>query len=342
MTPLASVIIVGYNGARFVDSCLSALLDQSWPPERYEIIYADNGSAESPLPAIQARYPGVRCRQFERNLGFAAGNNQALTEARADILLFLNQDTVVHHAWVAEMVNVLRDQPDLGAVYANQILPADPEFAAADRYGPPQRANVWQLTWGGYARCLSRPPQTTLVPTPCLSGGAFGMRRAVLARLETLFDADYGSYGEDIDLGLRLQLGGYGVALAPQAVVFHATGSGLHNPSASVAPFVAMRTALRVMRNRWLTYYKVMDSAEFLLFFPCLLLGAPGKAWQWRVAWPLRLAAALAFIPLNLLALLQALRALPGYRAQRRRLQAQRRAPRFWLMRRLVTQRRDV
>lgn len=336
MEPRASVIIVGYNGRRYIDSCLSAVLDQSWSAAQYEVIYVDNGSADSPIPDIQTRYPAVRTIQLAHNLGFAAGNNQATTYARGDVLLFLNQDTVAHYQWVEQMVAALSTDDQLGAVYANQIMPVDPEFAATDRHSPPQRANLWQLSPAGYARRLSYPPDQNLKPALALSGGAFGLRRATLACLEYLFDAAYGSYGEDTDLGLRLQLSGYGVALAPQAVVFHATGSGLHNPGGEWQLIMAMRMALRVTRNRVVTYFKVLDAAEFLLFLPALLLGAPAKAWQWRVAWPWRVAAVLAFIPLTALGWLWALLTLPAYRAQRRRLQAQRRAPRFWLQRRLA------
>lgn len=337
MNPSVSVIIVGYNGRRYVDSCLSAVLDQSWPAQEYEVLYVDNGSADSPIADIQACYPGVRTIQLNHNLGFAAGNNQAATYARGDILLFLNQDTVAHYGWVAQMVTALHEAAGLGAVYANQIMPVNAEFAAADRYAPPQRANLWQLSPAGYAQCIGGPPGNQLQPSLALSGGAFGMRRATLNRLAYLFDATYGSYGEDIDLGLRLQLLGYGVALAPQAVVFHATGSGLHNTAGTRPALSAGRIAWRATCNRVVTYYKVLDSAEFLLFLPILLLGAPAKAWQWRVGWPWRVAAVLAFIPVTWLGWLWALIRLPAYRAQRQRLQAQRRAPRFWLHRQLAT-----
>ena len=40
----ASVVILGYNGLRYLDACLSSVLDQDMRREEYEVIFADNAS----------------------------------------------------------------------------------------------------------------------------------------------------------------------------------------------------------------------------------------------------------------------------------------------------------
>ncbi len=307
MDYLASVIIVGHNGQAYLDACLASLLDQTLPPAAYEIIYADNGSAVSPIPALQARYPTVRYLAFERNLGFAAGNNRAVAAARGEYLVFLNQDTIAHRDALHALIAPLQADISLGAVYANQIMPADPEFGRLDRLGQPEWAYWLTLSPLGYTVRRRRPATEALQPARFVSGGAFALPRRVLRQVGFLFVADFGAYGEDLELGLRLQRHGYRLALAPQAVVYHATNSPMYNPQRGLRP-ADWRLAVQVTRNRWLAFYRHMGRIEFLLYAPLLAAGAPLKALQLQRPWPVRLAAALAWTALLPIAALDAIR----------------------------------
>ena len=39
---IASIIVLAYNDRKYLDACLSSLLDQDMPPNSYEVIFADN------------------------------------------------------------------------------------------------------------------------------------------------------------------------------------------------------------------------------------------------------------------------------------------------------------
>jgi GT2 family glycosyltransferase len=110
-TITASVIVLGYNGKDFLAECLASILDQSYPAEDYEVIYADNASIDGSADLVAERFPSVRMVRFERNLGFAEGNNRAAELARGRYLVFLNQDTVVHRHWLTEMVAAMGNDP---------------------------------------------------------------------------------------------------------------------------------------------------------------------------------------------------------------------------------------
>lgn len=304
---LASVIIVGHNGQAYLDACLASLLDQTLPPAAYEIIYADNGSDPSPIPDLQRRYPTVRYLAFERNLGFAAGNNRAAAAAHGAYLIFLNQDTVAHRDALRALLAPLQTHAQLGGVYANQIMPADPEFTHQDRLGRPAYAYWLTLSRLGYTVRRRRPATEALIPALFLSGGAFAIPRRVLAELGFLFEADFGAYAEDLELGLRLLRRGWRLALAPQAVVYHATQSPLHNPQRGLRP-ADWRLTIQVTRNRWLAFYRNLGRLEFWLYAPWLAAGAPLKALQLPRPWPVRLAAALAWAALLPLAAVETVR----------------------------------
>jgi GT2 family glycosyltransferase len=68
--PKVTVIIVNWNGERFLDRCLSALLAQTVEP--HEIILVDNASSDGSLDLVR-RFPSVRLLAQDRNLGFARG-----------------------------------------------------------------------------------------------------------------------------------------------------------------------------------------------------------------------------------------------------------------------------
>jgi len=81
MRDKVSVIIVNWNGKRYLERCLAALVNQTVRP--HEIILVDNASTDSSLE-IAHRFPLVRLIALNQNTGFARGNNLAIKAASAD------------------------------------------------------------------------------------------------------------------------------------------------------------------------------------------------------------------------------------------------------------------
>ncbi|MCP4362236.1 MAG: glycosyltransferase, partial [Chloroflexi bacterium] len=115
---IASVIILGYNGKDFLEACLSSVLDQSYPSEKYEVIFADNASVDGSAAYVASNFPTVHVARFDRNWGFAEGNNRAAELAKGRYLVFLNQDTIAHYDWLAEMVRVMESDSSIKAGHA--------------------------------------------------------------------------------------------------------------------------------------------------------------------------------------------------------------------------------
>ena len=108
--PKVTVIIVNWNGERFLDRCLSALLAQTVAP--HEIIVVDNASSDGSLDLVR-RFPSVRLLAQDRNLGFARGNNLAIEEAAAEseCIALLNPDAFVEPRWLEALLLATRDYP---------------------------------------------------------------------------------------------------------------------------------------------------------------------------------------------------------------------------------------
>ena len=82
--PFVSVIVLNYNGAHFLPTCLGALRQQTYPADRFEVIVTDNGSTDDSLPLLKRDYPWVRLLENGRNLGFSLANNAAARIARGE------------------------------------------------------------------------------------------------------------------------------------------------------------------------------------------------------------------------------------------------------------------
>jgi GT2 family glycosyltransferase len=89
-----SVIIVNYNGFQFLKNCIDSLII-NLKEINYEIIIFDNNSVDESIDFIKEKYPNVICIESKQNLGFGVGNNRAVSDARGDYLLLINNDTIV-------------------------------------------------------------------------------------------------------------------------------------------------------------------------------------------------------------------------------------------------------
>ena len=93
--PLVSVIVLNYNGARWLERCLESLRAQTIF-DQIEVILADNVSSDGSEQLgkhIVESWPRGVFIQHGQNLGYCEGNNRAAEAAHGQYLLFLNNDT---------------------------------------------------------------------------------------------------------------------------------------------------------------------------------------------------------------------------------------------------------
>jgi GT2 family glycosyltransferase len=112
--PLVSVVIVNFNGERYLENLLTSLERQSYPD--FEILLVDNASTDGSVPLVERDFPGVRLIRAKGNLGFAEGNNVGIRASRGDFIALINNDTVVEDAWLATLVEDALSSTDIGAV----------------------------------------------------------------------------------------------------------------------------------------------------------------------------------------------------------------------------------
>lgn len=113
--PFVSVIILNFNGERFLENCLSSLLNTNY--SNFEVILVDNGSTDSSLKIVKESFgtdSRVRIVKNEINLGFSGGNNVGFKYSKGDYIAFLNNDTIVDRDWLAYLVDAMQNDASIG------------------------------------------------------------------------------------------------------------------------------------------------------------------------------------------------------------------------------------
>jgi GT2 family glycosyltransferase len=271
--PFVSVIILSHNGVSYLNDCLRTVIDQDYPQDRYEVILADNGSTDGSQELIRNEYPQVIVLDFGRNHGFARGNNLAKDAARGELLVFLNQDTIVGRTWLRALVEALTIE-GYHACSSNILSPRNGEFRGVEARATPTHVYYYELTKFGYADQLIVSFREQVIPTTFISGASFIIRRDIIERVSYLFDETLGTYCEDTELALRLWRAGFRVGAAPRSVVYHFSSFSYSLERHKVWKHFMM------IRNRFFAYRKALPPREFIARLPYLAVSHPHKVFK--------------------------------------------------------------
>lgn len=103
MKGLISVIILNYNGKKWLKKCLDSLERQSY--KNFEIILVDNASSDGSISFTKENYPRVILVKSARNLGFSGGNNLGIKHSKGEYILLLNNDTWIGEDFLSRLVS---------------------------------------------------------------------------------------------------------------------------------------------------------------------------------------------------------------------------------------------
>lgn len=105
MNDLISIIIVNYNGKKWLKKLFDSLLAQTY--QNFEIILVDNASIDDSISFIKNNYNDTRIRIIEndKNLGFSSGNNLGINNCKGELILLLNSDTWVKDDFLNKLYN---------------------------------------------------------------------------------------------------------------------------------------------------------------------------------------------------------------------------------------------
>jgi GT2 family glycosyltransferase len=228
-----SVIIVNYNAGVMLTECVRSVLRSSIP---VEVCVSDNGSEDNSIAYLRAAlnsHPALTIIENNANLGFAKGNNVALSSCRGEYVLFLNPDCIIQPDTLEQMVSVMQRHSDVGMAGCLLLNPDGTEQAGCRRYVPtPWRSVVRLLKLDKVIKDHPRfqsfvmtglplPPEP--VPIEALSGAFMFVRRRAINEVGPM-DPRYFLHCEDLDWCMRLREAGWKILFVPHVHVVHWQG----------------------------------------------------------------------------------------------------------------------
>jgi GT2 family glycosyltransferase len=253
---LVAVVILNYNGKHFLDKFLPGTIKNSYP---HQIVVADNGSQDDSVAFLKQHFPEVHVVENKNNYGYAKGYNVALKQITADYYVLLNSDVEVSPGWIAPLIQLMQNNPDIAACqpkiidYNQRTLF---EYAGAaggfiDKFGYPFcRGRIFNTIEEDKGQ-FDEAAEIFWATGACLfvSSKAFWQVGGL--------DDDYFAHMEEIDFCWRLKNVGYKIYVQPASVIYHIGGGTLNKLS-------SQKTFLN-FRNNLITYTK--NNAPRFLFF---------------------------------------------------------------------------
>lgn len=227
-----SVLIPTYDDWQLTQAAVEAVcLDADKAGSDVEVIVLNNGCDQLTslvLDSFSDRWPRVNVVHSPVNLGFALGNNLALSHATGELVVFLNNDTLVHDDWLTPLVSTMAD-PRVRGAQSLLLFPS----------GTIQSAGIAFPTSGGLPHeFLKGLPaddgaHASELNFNALTGAALMMRLEELRQLRG-FDPVFRNGLEDVDLCLRAvkeQGGSFRVLPSSRVTHFESQSVGRHKAS---------------------------------------------------------------------------------------------------------------
>jgi len=264
-----SVVVVNYEGAAYLDECLSAVRALAGAVD--EVIVVDNASKDASVAIVRERFPAVRVLAMPTNDGPCPARNAGMRAAQNRWVLALDNDAVVAPDTLAKLAAAVASDPRIAIAQPRSVFASEPSRVHYDG-GSFHYAGLIALR--NFYAPLERAEGRGTIDVDCAVAVALLVDRDVLLAAggydETMF-----ILFEDLDLSYRLRASGSRIVSVEDALVLHKGGT----------PGISFREGPRYpgsrvffhSRNRWTFLAKCFRARTIVVALPGLAL--------YEVAW---------------------------------------------------------
>lgn len=258
MDKKAAIIIVNWNGLRFLNDCFTALSIQTY--QNFDVYFVDNASKDESISFVQKNFPKTKIVALKENTGFAGGTNAGILEALKDkdveYIVFLNNDTIVEKEWLRALVAGVEYKTKTEMVSSKSFFTDGNIQTIGLRFTKDLMGN----NVGGLSIGYGEPPEhySKSIEIFAPSGVSALYTRHLLEDVG-LLDTDFFAYSEDLDLGLRAHNKGYKCIFVPDSRLVH-----LHSQTSGgeASPL----KAFLIKRNNFFVAIKNFGFFDLILF----------------------------------------------------------------------------
>lgn len=216
-----SLVIATYNRAEQLMVTLASVGEQSAKPSLWECIIVDNNSRDNTQERVAEfakEHPTLNIRYcFEPNQGLSYARNKGISEAKGDIIAFIDDDERIVAEFINSYIKLFDEHPDAMAA-GGKIIAEYPTGRPRWMSHYTERPIANPMDFGDYIT----PFPKGRIP----GGGNMAMRRELFDRVG-VFDTSLGRMGgkliggEESELFERIYSLGMKCYYAPRAVMYH-------------------------------------------------------------------------------------------------------------------------
>lgn len=211
-----SVVIVNYNGKKFIGECIDSVLQSEYP--NFEVVMVDNASTDGSCEYLKKTYgrnKKIKIVRSEKQLYFAGGSNLGATNSKGEKLIFLNSDTVVNKDWIKELVAFTKN---------HEKYLAQPKILLSDKKNVIDSVGGYYNFFGfGFGKGRGEKDigqYDKHIPVDYVNGTIFIIDKKFFEQVGG-FDEWYKFHYEDIDLSLRAKKRGADCWCCYKSVAYH-------------------------------------------------------------------------------------------------------------------------
>lgn len=209
---LVTIVIPNYNNKELLKNLLISLSDSI---SLNQVIIVDNASQDGSADFVRENFPEITLIENGTNKGFAYAVNQGIKLVETDFVFLLNNDTVIREDTIQNLLQTIHLSPDIFSVSARMIQYHNQNLL--DDVGDEYTIMGWSKR-RGYNKDVTHYLSDEEVFSAC--AGAALYRMSVLEKIG-LFDENFESYVEDMDLSFRARLAGFKNYYSSKAIVYH-------------------------------------------------------------------------------------------------------------------------
>lgn len=198
------VIIVTYNGSKWLNKCLQSLQQSVLP---ISVIAVDNASTDNSVQILK-QFSFVEVIQSETNLGFGKANNIGIKKAleeNFDYYFLLNQDTWIETDTIQNLVKVAEQNQKFGII--------SPMHFSADETS--LDAN-FEMYWKRKTSSIS----SEVDEVPFVNAAAWLLSRKGIEKVG-YFEPMFDHYGEDRNYADRVHYHGFKTVIVQNSKIYH-------------------------------------------------------------------------------------------------------------------------
>lgn len=212
---MINVVIVTFNGIKWIDKCLTSVLNSSIP---VSVIVVDNCGTDDTVKFIKANFSEIILLEQNENFGFGKANNIGIKmayESGANYVFLLNQDAWVETDTIEKLVLAHQKEPEYGVIspihlngkgdaldynFSNYIIPSNCKYIYSDIFLKSIEDKIYKISFVNAAAWL--------VSRECIEkiGG---------------FNPSFYHYGEDDNYIQRLKFHAFKVGVLATSTICH-------------------------------------------------------------------------------------------------------------------------